>query len=81
MTGEVFIYQIRMGSLGEYVFCATSLMDLYKRIFHGNESLKWEILRNRDNTAFISFEEFKTNWEKYITKSPFHLGYLGGYSE
>lgn len=74
MTGEVFIYQIRMGSLGEYVYCATSLMDLYKRIFHGNDRMKWEILRNRNNTAFMSFEEFKKNWEKFITKTPFHLG-------
>lgn len=81
MTGEIFIYQIRMGSLGEYVYCATSLMDLYKRIFHGNDRMKWEILRNHDNTAFMSFEEFKKNWEKFITKTPFHLGYLGGYSE
>lgn len=71
MTGEVFIYQIRMGSLGEYVFCATSLMDLYKRIFHGNDRMKWEILRNHDNTAFMSFEEFKKNWEKFITKTHF----------
>ena len=75
----LFIYQIRMGSLGEYVFCATSLKHLYQ-ILMKNDHFKWEILHKEEN-EFRSFEEFKEGWSKWITKTPMHLGYLGGYSE
>ena len=75
----LFIYQIKMGSLGEYVFCATSLRNLYNIILKGDEHLKYEILYRGDR--FYTFDEFKTHMSKWITKTPLHLGYLGGYAE
>lgn len=77
----LFIYQIKMGSLGEYVFCATSLHNLYNIILKGDERLKYEILYNYKEGKFFTFGEFKTHMSKWITKTPLHLGYLGGYAE
>lgn len=77
----LFIYQIRMGSLGEYVFCATSLRNLYNIILKGDEHLKYEILYNYNEGKFFTFDEFKTHMSKWITKTPLHIGYLGGYAE
>ena len=70
-----------MGSLGEYVFCATSLHNLYNIILKGDERLKYEILHNYKTDGFYTFDEFKTHMSKWITKTPLHLGYLGGYAE
>jgi hypothetical protein len=72
------IYQVRLGSLGEYVFCASSLDHLYECIL--NSEQKYEILYTKDDT-FMTLEEFKRNWENNIREVPLQYGYLGGYSE
>ena len=77
---DIKIYRIRMGSLGEYVFCACSYKSLYGYIY-ADDHMKWEILRNKENTGFMGFKQFMYNWKKFITEEPLHLGYLGGYSE
>lgn len=77
---NINIYQIILGTNGEYVFAATSYEDLYQRI-NDHNAFKWEILRNKANTNFLTYEEFLEAYKNHIRVSPMHLGYLGGYSE
>lgn len=78
---ELKVYRIKMGSIGEYVYCATSLSHLYNLILNGDESTKYEILYSYNIGGLYTFEEFKKHLSKWITESPLHLGFLGGYSE
>jgi hypothetical protein len=77
---ELKIYRIRMGSVGEYVYCATSMKHLYKLIKE-DQHMMYEILWNCQEERFFTLEEFKKHFEKWITESPLHWGFLGGYSE
>jgi hypothetical protein len=74
------IYRIKMGSLGEYVFCATSMMHLYE-LMKKDKNMPYEILWDYRNNKLFTFKKFKIHFEKWITESPLHLGFLGGYSE
>lgn len=78
---DLKVYRIRMGSIGEYVYCATSLSHLYNLIVNGDEHMKHEILWDCHTERFFTFVEFKKHMSKWITESPLHLGFLGGYSE
>lgn len=78
---ELKVYRIKLGSLGEYVYCATSIQHLYNIILNEDNSRAHEILYDCRVKGLCTFEEFKKYMTEWITESPLHLGFLGGYSE